>query len=123
MASIKVNVKLSDALRERLSDINSSNTMLAIHNTLAKMCDPYVPYRKGPLSQTINISSRGVTYTQPYARRQYYGDNFNHFLEIHPLATARWDKAMLRDHGEEFNMEVEDIIRWRLRQYGRFHSR
>ena len=122
MASIKINVKLSDALTERLNDINSSNTMLAIHNTLAKMCDPYVPYRKGPLSQTINISSRGVTYTQPYARRQYYGDSFNHFLEIHPLATARWDKAMLRDHGEEFNMEVEDILRWRLRQYGRFHS-
>ena len=122
MASIKINVKLSDALTERLNDINSSNTMLAIHNTLAKMCDPYVPYRKGPLSQTINISSRGVTYTQPYARRQYYGDSFNHFLEIHPLATARWDKAMLRDHGDEFNMEVEEILRWRLRQYGRFHS-
>lgn len=123
MASIKINVKISDALKSRLKDINSPGTMLTIHNTLAKRCDPYVPYLHGPLSQTIHISSKGVTYTQPYARRQYFGDDFHHTLDKHPLASARWDEAMMRDHGDEFNQEVEDILRWRLKRYGRFHSR
>jgi hypothetical protein len=88
--------------------------MLAIYNTLAKMCDPYVPFLNGPLSQTHVVSPKGVRYIQPYARRQYYGDDFNHTTEYHPLASSRWDKAMLRDHGDEFNAEVKDIIDWRM---------
>lgn len=123
VASIKVKVNISQDLRDRLRDINSPATMYAIHNTLAKRCDPYVPYLNGPLSTTFNVTSQGVTYTQPYARRQYFGDDFRHTLDFHPLASARWDEAMLRDHGDEFDQEVELILRRRLMRYGRFHSR
>ena len=115
MASISIKVQMNDALRNKIAEINNPTTMLAIHNTLAKRCDPYVPFLEGPLSQTAVVSARGVRYIQPYARRQYYGDNFNHTLEFHPLASARWDEAMLRDHGEEFNKEVEEILEWRLK--------
>lgn len=116
MSSVKVQVKLDTAIRNKLAEMNNPTMMLAIHNILAKKCDPYVPFLEGNLSQTITVSDKGVRYIQPYARRQYYGDNFNFTLDKHPLATSRWDKAMLRDHGEEFNAEVQDIIVWRLRQ-------
>ena len=106
-------------IQKRLDEIIDPTTMLAIYNNLAKRCDPYVPFLEGPLSQTAVVSSEGVTYIQPYARRQYYGDNFNHTLDHHPLASARWDKAMLRDHGDEFLQEVEDILYWRMKKYGR----
>lgn len=121
MASVTIEVKskLSKVLQNRLAEINNPSTMLAIHNTLAKMCDPYVPFLEGPLSQTIEVSSEGVRYTQPYARYQYYGDNFNHTIERHPLASARWDKAMMRDHGEEFIAEVEEILTRRMEQHDR----
>lgn len=118
MASIKVGVQISAALRNKLSGLADPATMLAIHNTLAKRCDPYVPFLNGPLSQTAQVSSDGVRYVQPYARYQYYGDNFNHTVDYHPLASARWDEAMLRDHGQEFNAEVEDILKRRLEQSG-----
>lgn len=116
MASVTVDVKINNALQQKLAQINNSTTMLAIHNTLAKRCDPYVPFLEGPLSQTVEITSQAVRYIQPYARYQYYGDNFNHTVEYHPLASARWDKAMLRDHGDEFNKEIEEILTWRLKK-------
>lgn len=120
MARVTVDVKsrLSQALQNKLDEINNPTTMLAIYNTLAKRCDPYVPFLEGPLSQTAVVTSDGVTYIQPYARYQYYGDTFNHTTDYHPLASARWDKAMMRDHGDEFIQEVEDILYWRMRKVG-----
>lgn len=121
MATVEIQLKsrLNNAIQRKLSEINNPTTMLAVHNTLAKMCDPYVPFLEGPLSQTVQVSSDGVRYTQPYARYQYFGDNFNFTLEKHPLASARWDKAMMRDHGGEFIAEVEEILRRRIELYGR----
>lgn len=114
MASYKIAVNMDDALLQRIAAVNNSATMLAIHNTLAKRCDPYVPFLEGPLSQTNIITAEGVTYIQPYARYQYHGTNFNHTIDYHPLASAEWDKAMLRDHGDEFNQEVKAILHRRL---------
>ena len=119
MATVKIKVDeniISKAIQRRLAEVNNPTTMLAIHNTLAKKCDPYVPFLEGPLSQTVIVSPDGVRYIQPYARYQYYGDGFKHTIDHHPLASARWDEAMMRDHGDEFNQEVKDIIKWRLRQ-------
>lgn len=148
MASVRIDVRLNDVLARKVAEINNPTTMLAIHNTLAKRCDPYVPFLEGPLSQTAVITDKEVRYVQPYARYQYYGEIYgpnipikegdeivswfsplgqkkhptgrmmNHTTEYHPLATSFWDKAMLRDHGDEFNAEVEDILRWRLRKVG-----
>lgn len=119
MASVTIKAQISDALKRKISKLNDANTMLAIHNTLAKMCDPYVPFLNGPLSQTNEVSAKGVTYIQPYARYQYYGNDFNHTTDYHPLASAEWDKAMLRDHGEEFNQEVANILKRRIADDGR----
>lgn len=116
MATIKVRSKIERALRKRIEEVNNPTTMLALHNTLAKKCDPYVPFLEGPLSQTIVVSPKGVTYIQPYARYQYYGVNFNHTTEFHPLASAKWDEAMLRDKGDEFREEVRLIILERIRR-------
>lgn len=147
MASVTIKVDVSDALQKKFEELGNPATMLAIHNTLAKRCDPYVPFLNGPLSQSVVVTEKGVTYIQPYARYQYYGEIYgpnipikdengfivgwwsppgqqkhptgrtmNHNTEYHPLATSFWDKAMLRDHREEFNEEVKDIIKWRLKQ-------
>jgi len=117
MATVKVSVDkniISKQIQKKLAEIGNPTTMLTIHNTLAKRCDPYVPFLEGPLSQTFQVSSEGVRYIQPYARYQYNGTEFNFTKDHHPLATAEWDKAMLRDHGAEFNQEVKEIIQRRL---------
>lgn len=114
----KVDPKLFNQLRNDLPD--DVRVKLAIHNTLAKRCDPYVPFLNGPLSQTVRPDEEGVHYNMIYARYQFYGVNFRHTLEYHPLASAKWNEAMMRDHGEEFSNEVKEIIKgeW-LRRNGR----
>ena len=116
---IKVNVN-PNSVQNKLSKLfNDDQTMLEIHNLLAKMCDPYVPFLNGPLSQTVQVEPNCVRYIQPYARYQYFGVDFNHTLDFHPLASALWDQAMLRDHGEEFNQQVRAILARRARElYG-----
>ena len=120
MASIKISVKsnmIDKALARRTEELKDPTTRLAIYNTLAKRCDPYVPFLNGPLSQTAVVTENGVTYIQPYARYQYYGVDFKHTVEFHPLASAKWDKAMLQDHRDEFDDEVKKIIEWRIAKY------
>lgn len=114
MSTIKVKVHFSDKRIKKLaSQVADTKTLLELHNLLAKMCDPYVPFLNGPLSQTNIVSAHGVRYIQPYARYQYYGVGFNHTKDVHPLASAKWDEAMFRDRGEEFDKQAEDIIKRR----------
>lgn len=121
MSFVDIEVEISDnKLIDALSKLKKDDkTMLELHNLLAKMCDPYVPFLEGPLSQTIEVSPESVKYIQPYARYQYYGTDFNHTLDYHPLASAKWDEAMMRDHGEEFYKQVESILTRRAQElYG-----
>lgn len=119
MALINIEVNIDDrVIAKKLNFIANDACMLEIHNLLAKMCDPYVPFLEGPLSQTHTVTPKGVTYIQPYARYQYYGVNFNHTKEYHPLASAMWDKAMLDDHGDEFLAQVKEILIRRAKQNG-----
>ena len=108
--TVKVNIDLSQ-FESRFAQVCSDpELMLGIHNLLAKKCDPYVPYLNGPLSKTVEITPQYIQYVQPYAHYQYHGVNFNHTLTHHPLASAEWDQAMMRDHGEEFQEEVKQRL-------------
>lgn len=119
---------------------SDEQTMLEIHNLYAKMMDPYVPMQEGVLSQSTEITSQSVKYTQPYAHYQYegavYGPNIpiteggeivgffsppgqkkyptgaslNYSKEMHPLASSHWDKAMLAAKGDEFREGVKQIL-------------
>ena len=117
---VSVDVHIDEmSLEHTIEELIDDKVMLEIHNLFAKMCDPYVPFLEGPLSQTIEVSPEGVRYTQPYAHYQYHGEGFNHTKDYHPLATAFWDKIMMQDRGPEFIAQVEKILKDRARQlYG-----
>ena len=108
----KINAKLNNLLKDR-------ETMLEIHNLLAKMCDPYVPFLEGPLSQTVEIEPFLIRYIQPYARYQYYGVDFNHTKDYHPQATALWNEVMVAERGDVFKAQVTEILKRRAKElYG-----
>jgi len=132
MFSFNVKFNAQD-IQKKVDNLVDENTMLQIHNLFAKMCDEYVPFFEGPLSQsalaqvtpqyvkyggssaTSDIRPQGV----PYARYQYYGVGFNHTKDYHPKATAMWDKAMMSEKGQLFCEQVKDILVRRAKQlYG-----
>lgn len=108
---LKITVEVNpNAIEDQIESLLDDTTMMRIHQLLADMCDPYVPYLSGKLHRDVIVNSEGVTYTSGYAAKQYYGTEFNHNLEHHPLASALWDKAMLTDHEEEFLNGVREIL-------------
>lgn len=112
--SVEVNFTL---LQNKVDKILEDDTVkLAIHNALARYCHPYVPYLYGPLSETVEITPEYIKYIQPYARRQYYGDGFNFTKDYHPLATSRWDQAMMQDRGDQFSNEIQELLIRKLRE-------
>lgn len=66
-------------------------------NQVMSDMDQFVPYKKGDLANSAHLARLGngtmrISYTQPYARRQFYGVGIkNYTRSIHPLATKRWD--------------------------------
>lgn len=128
MASVTITVKknmIDKKLQQIMTEAQNRDTMTAIYNNLAKKCDPYVPFLTGALAQSNEVNPKGtaypdeegVHYIQPYARYQYYGVDFNHTVEYHQLATAMWDKAMMRDKGDEFRQEVKEILEEFVRRH------
>ena len=121
MSRLKVNVKINpNSINAKLNALlKDRQTMLEIHNLLAKMCDPYVPFLEGPLSQTVEIEPECVRYIQPYARYQYYGVDFNHTIDYHPQATALWNEVMMAEKGDVFKQQVAEILKRRAKElYG-----
>lgn len=118
MSSVSVRVEVNmEGIVGKLEDLLHDETLrLSINDALARYCDPYVPKLHGPLSETVEVTPECVRYIQPYARRQYYGDNFDFTKDYHPLATSRWDEAMMRDRGDQFCDEVSALIARRSKE-------
>lgn len=83
--------------------------------------DQFVPYKNGPLSQSVHIAANGKTivYTTPYARAQFYGiitdrngrqhPVVNYTSSEHPQATKRWDlkaKSLYMDSWERIVVDT-----------------
>lgn len=117
---LDINVQVYEGKIEgKLNRMFDDNVMLAVQSRLLDFCTPYVPMLEGPLSQTATVDKEGVTWVQPYAHYQYIGisptgKEFNYTKTFHPLATREWDKAMIRDRGDEFAESIQDIIQRKI---------
>ena len=115
-------VAVSDNLKNKISSLaNDIPLMTQIHMQFRAMCTPYVPYLEGVLSDTTEVTHEYVRWSQPYAHYQYVGISpngkaFNYTKEQHPLATSQWDKAMMRDVGDDFTQRVQELVNWRASQ-------
>ena len=111
MGIVNIDVAIdARGLEQQVESLFDNDTMLKINQRLAERCDPYVPYKSGKLSSDVVVTPEGVTYTSEYASKQYYGTEFNHTLETHPLATAHWAEVMMENEGASFLEEVKDIL-------------
>ena len=141
--SIKISIDDAAIVNKIDRLCKDKETMLLVHNELARYCDPYVPMQSGILATAKEVTADGVRYTSPYAHYQYtgivYGPNIpimrdgmivgwfsrpnepktptdKHIVystEMHPLASARWDEAMMRDRGDEFKQQIVDILKYK----------
>ena len=105
---IKLELKNVDAIANRV--INDDVKLFA-NTTLYKLCDPYVPFREGGLSQNVDVAKDYIHYKSPYAEKVYNGKDMNFNTDKHPLATAEWDKVAMVSKKEQLVNSVENYIK------------
>ncbi len=72
---------------------------------------PYVPFRTGMLVNTALVERPGkIVYPQPYAKAQYYGQDFNFTLTHHPNAGPKWTERAKAVHLPAWQSGVERIL-------------
>lgn len=99
-----------------------ARTSAAIHNAQIKLdqqvitdSNYYVPLKTSTLQKSAIINtvlgSGEVKWVTPYARRQYYGVNFDHSKQRNPNACARWFEAAKARKMEQWRKLVDDTIK------------
>lgn len=99
---------------------NRAQVFLA--SEVKRLSDPYVPMQQGILKNTAIVAADGSTlsYVQPYAHYQYYGEAMAGRAPKHYTGKAltysggglrgpQWDKRMLIDRGDDL---TESIARY-----------
>lgn len=117
---VYIDVEIDEnAIQNKVESLIDSKTMLEIHNLFAKIINPWVPYLEGFLSQNIETTEEYVRYKQIYANYQYWGTEFNHTIDVHPLVSAKWDKVAMQTELEKFEQGVKEILARRAKElYG-----
>lgn len=110
MAFVSMRVNLDESkLKASILSMLSPTVMSEAYQMMYMMCDPYVPYVTGQLAHNVTVDSNGIHYLQPYAE-EVYNSNRYHSPSVHPLASSKWDEAMYRDHKDEFDKKLTDIV-------------
>lgn len=105
MADVTVGAYLNDMLSRMVSPEAKEELLIEWYKSMYE----YIPFVTGNLANNISIQSDGIHFKVPYARRQYYGDNFNFTKDQHPLAQARWGNVAWDLHQEEI---MNDFINY-----------
>lgn len=76
---------------------------------------PYTPMRSGNLFRSgqdaTKLGSGQVTWNTPYARRMYYGLNYNFSKDLHPQASAQWFEKSKAVNLPAWKQVVESTIK------------
>lgn len=120
--NVKVDINVSKILKSRgLGNDDRARVFLA--SEVKRLSDPYVPMQQGLLKNNTVVAADGstLTYTQPYAHYQYYGEVMagrapksytGEKLTYHgaPMRGARWVERMLADKRNDLAKSVEAYI-------------
>lgn len=119
---IKVDIKTAAIMKGRgLGGDNRAQVFLATQ--VKKFSDPYVPMQRGILKNTAVVASDGstLTYVQPYAHYQYYGQVMAGRAPKHYTGEAlsysggglrgpNWDKRMVIDRGDDLAQSLAKYV-------------
>ena len=120
--TVKVDVDTAAIMRRRgLGGDNRAQVYLA--SEVKRLSDPYVPMQQGLLKNQAVVASDGstLTYTQPYAHYQYYGEAMagrapkqytGKPLTYHgaPMRGKQWDKRMMADKSDDLTKNLKTYI-------------
>lgn len=119
---VKVDVNTAKIMRQRgLGGDHRAQVYLA--SEVKRLSDPYVPMQQGLLKNMAVVASDGstLTYTQPYAHYQYYGEAMagrapkqytGEPLTYHgaPMRGKQWVPRMMADKSSDLTKNLKTYI-------------
>ena len=115
MAEIRIDVDFGSIANKCNKAVKKAQMWL--DNEIVSDCQPYLPFLTGDLQRSTMstvIGEGNIVYDVPYARKLYYGDQFNFNKQNHPLATAYWFEYAKTANEQKWingvNKIVEDVI-------------
>lgn len=122
VVKVRVDINTARIMKQRgLGGDHRAQVFLA--SEVKRLSDRYVPMQQGLLKNRAVVASDGstLTYTQPYAHYQYYGEVMagrapKHYtgkeLTYHgaPMRGPRWDKRMMADKSGEVVNNLKEYI-------------
>ena len=119
---VKVDINTARIMKQRgLGGDHRAQVFLA--SEVKRLSDKYVPMQQGLLKNRAVVASDGstLTYTQPYAHYQYYGEVMagrapkkytGKELTYHgaPMRGPHWDKRMMADKSGEVVNNLKNYI-------------
>lgn len=112
---LNINVKM-DGIKKILSKRNLEERGRAqqfFTNEVARMSNPYVPFKSGTLKDTqVEITNGKIEYKAPYARRQYYSNSGNGKQGTNKggIRGNRWTERMWADKRSEIVKSVAAFV-------------
>ncbi len=104
-------------IEKKLDSLVDDSLMTKVHQTYAKIIDPWTPYLTGKLHRTFTVDAEKVTYLVPYAAKKYYGEVYT--KTVHPLATSHWDTIAMQTEMPLFEQRVKELLKERAKEiYG-----
>ena len=100
---IKVDINAAKIAQKKGLDHRGAAQRFFTHE-VRRLSDPYVPKKTGVLKNTAVENIDSITYSQIYAKKQYYGNRGN------GLRGKYWDRRMVAQRGKALVNSVINFI-------------
>jgi len=96
-----------------LRNLVDNEVRLFANETYLKLISDFVPRETGALMESVDVQPDGIHYLQPYATRQYFGEDFNFSKEKNEKACAKWDEVAMLTRKEKLIRSIREFIKER----------
>ena len=109
-----VKMKPTSVIKANLGIEPNGKVQKFFTNTCYRYMDKYVPMDTGTLRETVALTESTITYEQPYAGYQYYGERKDGSHKVSNYTTPGtgpyWDKRMVSAEMQDIVKEVQDYV-------------
>ena len=109
-----VKMKPTSVIKARLGIEPNGRIQKFFTNTCYRHMDKYVPMDTGTLRENVTLTEDTITYEQPYAGYQYYGERKDGSHKVVRYTTPGtgpyWDKRMVSAEMQDVVKEVQDYV-------------
>lgn len=112
MTKIKLNLDPTEKILLKRNLNKNGKAQQFFTSEVKRLSDSYVPFRQGHLKREVRVEPTKITYTQPYAKRQYYENKGlgKDGIRNGGLRGKQWISRMWADRGKEIVKSVADFV-------------